>query len=280
VDANRRRIIIKMKIQLISLFLTVPFIFSHCSNNSEANTEDNSIPIINYTYINSFPHDTNSFTEGFLVHKGDLYESTGATAGLSQTKSLFGKVDLKTGEIETKVELDRNKYFGEGITFLNGKVYQLTYKSKIGFIYDASSFKKIGEFTIPTNEGWGLTTDGTNLIMSDGTNTLTFLDPDSLKVLKRISVSESGYLKDNLNELEYINGYIYANLWATNMIVKIEPKSGKVVGKIDLTLLTDEAKSIYPQSLEMNGIAYDSIADKVFVTGKMWPKIYEIKFNH
>ncbi len=278
--ANYRRIIMLMKIQLIFLILIGLMLFS-CSSNDSSNMDDNSsIPIINYTFINSFPHDTNSFTEGFLVQNGCLYESTGATAGLSQTKSLFGKVDLKTGKIETKVELDRNKYFGEGIAFLKGKVYQLTYNTKVGFIYDTISFKKIGEFIIPTAEGWGLTTDGTNLIMSDGTNTLIFLDPDSLKVVKRISVFENGYVKDNLNELEYIDGYIYANLWSTNMIVKIEPKSGKVVGKIDLTLLMDEAKSIYPQSLEMNGIAYDSVVNKIYVTGKLWPKIYEIKFSH
>ncbi len=269
-----------MKRQLIPIFLIASILYACNNNESETKNENASIPIIGYTYINSYTHDTNSFTEGFLMQNSELYESTGATAGLSQTKSLFGIVDLATGKIDVKVELDRNKYFGEGITFLNGKFYQLTYKTKVGFVYDAKTFKKIREFIIPTAEGWGLTTDGTNLIMSDGTNTLTFLDPDSLKVIKRISVSENGYVKDNLNELEYIKGYIYANLWTTDIIVKIEPKSGKVVGKIDLTLLADEAKSLNPQSLEMNGIAYDSVANKIFVTGKMWPKIYEIKFSH
>lgn len=238
------------------------------------------IPAIDYILVNSFPHDTTAFTEGLLVHDGKLYESTGATKEIPQTCSLFGVVDLKTGKIEKRVELDKQKYFGEGISFLNGKVYQLTYKNKIGFIYDASSFKKLGEFTFPGDEGWGMTTDGTSLIMSDGTHKLTYLDPNTLQATKTLSVSENGYVKEKLNELEFINGYIYTNIWMTNTIVKINPENGNVVGLLDLTSLADEAKNLYPWSQEMNGIAYDSVTDKIFVTGKMWPKIYEIKFNH
>ena len=238
------------------------------------------IPTIDYVYIKSYPHDTTSFTEGLLMHNGDLFESTGSPIELPWTKSLFGIVDLSTGKIDTKVKLDRVKYFGEGITFLNGKVFQLTYKTKVGFIYNATTFKKIGEFALPGKEGWGLTTDGTNLIMTDGTNLLTYIDPNTLQVIKAIPVSENGYVKDNLNELEYIKGYIYANIWMTNAIVKINPADGKVIGTLDLTSLTNEAKNIYSGSLEMNGIAYDSEKDKVFVTGKLWPRIYEIKFNY
>jgi glutamine cyclotransferase len=178
------------------------------------------------------------------------------------------------------VEIDKKKYFGEGITFLKGKVFQLTYKTKVGFIYDATTFKKLGEFTFPSKEGWGLTTDGEHLIMSDGTNVLTYLDPHSLQVIKTIEVSENGYAKDYLNELEMINGYIYANIWTTNTIVKIDPGNGKVLGKLDLTNLATEAKEIYNGSLEMNGIAYDSALNKIYITGKLWPKIYEIKFDH
>jgi glutaminyl-peptide cyclotransferase len=215
-----------------------------------------------------------------LIHNGDLYESTGATSDLPQTRSLFGIVDLQTGKIDTKAELDRVKYFGEGISILNGKVFQLTYKTKVGFIYDATSFKKIGEFTFPSNEGWGLTTDGINLIMSDGTHILTYLDPNTLQVIKTTAVSKNEYLQNYLNELEYINGFIYANIWTTNTIVKINPGDGKVLGVLDLTALVKEAKKIYPGSREMNGIAYDIAKDKVFVTGKLWPRIYGIKFNH
>ena len=237
------------------------------------------IPTIDFVYVKSYPHDTTSFTEGLLIHHGDLFESTGSPIELPWTKSLFGIVDLSTGKIDTKVKLDRVKYFGEGITFLNGKVFQLTYKTKVGFIYDATSFKKIGEFTFPSEEGWGMTTDGKYLIMSDGTFKLTYIDPNDFHVIKSISVTENGYIKEDLNELEYIKGYIFANIWMKNIIVKIDPTSGKVIGQIDLTPLTDECKNINPGSLEMNGIAYDSIKDKIFVTGKLWPKIYEIKIN-
>ena len=239
-----------------------------------------STPTIVFVYVKSYPHDTTSFTEGFLVYNGDLYESTGATNELLQTKSLFGIVDSLTGKIETKVELDRRKYFGEGITFLGDKVFQLTYKAKIGFIYDAVTFKEIDRFNLPSEEGWGLTTDGTDLIMSNGTSNLIFLNSKSLKVVKTLSVSDNGIKQDKLNELEFIKGYIYANVWMTNIIVKIDPQSGKVLGKLDLTTLVDEAKYYYPKSLEMNGIAFDSEADKIFVTGKLWPKYFEIDFNH
>jgi glutamine cyclotransferase len=133
------------------------------------------------------------------------------------------------------------------------------------------------EFTFPSEEGWGLTTDGANLIMSDGTYILTYLDPETLQVIKTISVTENGNAKVHLNELEYINGFIYANIWTTNTIVKINPENGKVVGIIDLNDLSLEANYLYRHSLEMNGIAYDSITNKIYVTGKLWPKIYEIE---
>jgi glutamine cyclotransferase len=269
-----------MKTRLIS-FVLVAIMITTCNNNeSETTNWNTSAPNINYTFTNYYPHDINSFTEGLLFHNGELYESTGATENLLQTKSLFGKVDLKTGKINTLVELDRTKYFGEGISFLNGKVFQLTYKNEIGFVYDAIHFKKIREFTIPTNEGWGLTNDGFNLIMSDGTNILTFIDPETLRVIKKLDVTENGFSISNLNELEYIKGYIYANIWTTNFIVKIDAKDGKIIGKLDLTILTHEARELYSNSKELNGIAYDSITDKILVTGKLWPKIYEIKFSH
>ncbi len=236
-------------------------------------------PIINYTYLNSYPHDTTSFTEGLLIHNGEFYESTGAMEGLPQTRSLFGVLDLNTGKIETKVELNSEIYFGEGITFLNGKVYQLTYKSKTGFVYDATTFSKLREFTFPSEEGWGMTTNGENLIMSDGTNTLTFLNPNTLAVVKTLAVSENGYAKDYLNELEYINGYIYANIWGTTSIAKIDIGNGNIVGEINLLSLAQDSYYNYQGSLEMNGIAYDTITDIMYVTGKMWPKVYQIKLD-
>ncbi len=265
-----------MTLRLLPIFFTV-MLLSNCNSGRETKDDpSSSIPSINYKYIKSYPHDTTSFTEGLLIHDGKLYESTGATNDLPQTRSLFGHVDLSTGKIIIKVEIDRQKYFGEGITFLAGKVYQLTYKSKIGFIYDAKTFKQIGEFTIPTKEDWGLTTNGKELIMSDGTNMLTYLDSSNLSIVKILPVTENGTATNNLNELEYFNDNIYANLWTSNTILKIDPNNGAIIGKLDLTSFASEARSIYPGSLEMNGIAYDSLSDKVFVTGKLWPKIYEI----
>lgn len=235
-------------------------------------------PEIKFTVGNQYPHDVTSFTEGFLFHDNQLFESTGATDNLPQTRSLFGIVDLKTGKIDVKAELDRNIYFGEGIVFLNGKVFQLTYKNQMGFIYDGKTYKNIGKFNYTNHEGWGLTTDGKHLIMSDGTSYLTYLDPDNFSVVKVLDVGENDYVVENLNELEYIKGFIYANIWTTSTIVKIDPNTGDVVAKMDLSPLLYESKVKNPGSLETNGIAYDSINNRVLVTGKLWPTIYEIKF--
>jgi glutamine cyclotransferase len=236
------------------------------------------IPEIKFTVEKQYPHDINSFTEGFLFHDGKLFESTGATENLPQTRSLFGIVDLKTGKIDVKAELDRNIYFGEGIVILKDKVFQVTYKNQMGFIYDAKTFKNIGKFNYTNKEGWGLTTDGKSIIMSDGTSYITYLDPDSFNATKVLDVAENNYALININELEYIKGFIYANIWMTNTIVKIDPNTGDVVGKMDLTSIAEECKTKNPGAAEMNGIAYDSISNKILVTGKLWTTIYEIKF--
>ncbi|MBS1934749.1 MAG: glutaminyl-peptide cyclotransferase [Bacteroidetes bacterium] len=246
--------------------------------NPQANSGEPTV--INYSVVNALPHDTTSFTEGFLFHDGQLYEATGHVDEVPSTRSLFGVVDLKTGKIAPKVELDKNKYFGEGIVFLNGKVYQLTYQTKIGFVYDAKTFKKLGDFTFPSAEGWGMTTDGTYLIMSDGTSNINYLDPNNFKLVKILGVTDNNGPVSNVNELEYINGYIYANVYTTNYILKIDPSSGKVVGKLDFSTLDNEAKIKYPAAKEFNGIAYDSVLKKIYVTGKLWPNIYEVQFAH
>ena len=233
-------------------------------------------PQLHYTIASRYPHDELAFTEGFLFHEGVLYESTGSPDNLPQTQSFIGSVDLKSGKINKKVELDRTIYFGEGIVFLNNKVYQLTYKNKLGFYYDAKSFKKIGQFTYENEEGWGMTTDGSSLIMSDGTHQLTYLDAFTLKPSKKITVTENDFFVQHLNELEYINGFIYANIWLTNNIVKIDPQTGKVVGKMDLSNLVYEVKSKHPAAAELNGIAFNLENKHVYVTGKMWPTIYEL----
>ena len=265
-------------IVFIVLFLAT----TACNNSDDTNAEEkkNAVPGINYATVAAFPHDTTSYTEGFLFHDGHLYESTGYDSSFPSTRSLFGIVDLKTGKIDVKSELDKYRYFGEGIVFLHDKVYQLTYKTKIGFVYDAGTFKKLGEFTFPSAEGWGLTTDGVSLIMSDGTSGMTWLDPSDFKVIKTIHVTDENGQVDNVNELEFINGFIYANVYGKNYILKVDPATGNVVGRINLSSIDDEAMHRYPGRMQMNGIAYDSVSNKIYVTGKLWPNIYEISFNH
>jgi len=257
-----------------------------CNNSNDtpaaapvANVADNTPPTLDYTVVKAYPHDTSAYTEGFLFHDGKLYESTGTEPDMpADRKSLFGTVDLATGKITPKVELDRNKYFGEGIVFLNGKVYQLTYKTKIGFVYDATTFKKLGEFTFPSAEGWGMTTDGTYLMMSDGTSNINYLDPNTFRLVKVLGVTDNNGPVSNINELELIKGYLYANQWQTNYILKIDPASGKVVGRLNLESLAEQARNQHPDAEVLNGIAYDSTTGKVYVTGKLWSSIYEIKF--
>lgn len=247
-------------------------------NNRSEKIRESSIPQLKVSFLKAYPHDINSFTEGLLFHDGKLYESTGSP-DLPNTRSILGEVDLITGKIDVKVELDREKYFGEGIVYLDDCCYQLTYKARICFVYDANSYEKIQEFTIPSDEGWGLTTDGKYLIMSDGTHKLTYLDPLSFKVVRKLSVTEDHVVKPNLNELEYVDSYIYANIWMTDEIVKIDPKDGKIIAKLDLSTYTKDAKGTNPNAEEMNGIAYNPERSSFFITGKLWPKLYEIRIE-
>jgi len=270
----------------IPLLLMLTLLACRDSSNSSGNSvsvdepaTDNAPAAISYTVLNATPHDTNSYTEGFLFHDGKLYESSGAPEGEPATRSMFGEVDPATGKIAVKAELDRKVYFGEGITFLDGKVYQLTWTNKVGFIYDAKSFKKIGQFTIPGREGWGMTTDGKDLILSDGTSNLIFMDPSTFKTIRSISVRDNNGPVGNVNELEYIKGSIYANVYQTTDILRIDPTTGKVTGKADFSKLDMEAKMKYPKAEYMNGIAYDSAKNKIYITGKLWPSIYEIRLN-
>jgi glutamine cyclotransferase len=273
----------KLKKKIIwTLILSTVFSCRNNSKSSETNAYKSApgIPLISYSVPHYFPHDTSLFTEGFLFHDGELFESTGSPNELPQTKSFIGTDNLTTGKFSQKIELDKTKYFGEGITFLDNKLFQITYKSQIGFIYDANSFRKIGQFKYNNSEGWSLTTDGKNLIMSDGTSKLTFLDPATLTPVRVLNVTQNGMPQDSLNELEYIKGFIYANVWMNNFIFKINPSTGAIVGKLDLSLLSQDARNKNPGADVLNGIAYDSISDKIYVTGKMWPNIYQINFNH
>lgn len=238
-------------------------------------------PLIPHSVVNVYPHDTNYFTEGFEFHEGQLFEASGSGSATGDGDvlypSAFGVVDLKTGKVDNKVTLDNKKYFGEGITFFKDKVYQLTYTSKVGFIYDAKTFKKIKEFAIPAKEGWGLTHDTANLIMSDGSNMLYFINPDTLRVVNILGVTDNNGPVANINELEYIDGFIYANQWETPYILKIDPSSGKVIGRVDFSDKVNEIANSHPDAREFNGIAYDKTNNKLYVTGKLWPNIYEIK---
>lgn len=243
------------------LFLTV---FA-CRNELHAAA---SAPVSGFEVVQSWPHDPNAFTQGLVYRDGKLYEGTGLNG-----QSSLREVELETGGVLRKRDLAQ-EYFGEGLDFFKGRLYQLTWRSHVGFIYDAASFQQVGQFDYPT-EGWGLTDDGTSLILSDGTSTLRFLDPQTLAVQRTVTVTDDGRQVSELNELEYIKGEVYANVWRTDQIARIDPATGKVTGWIDLTgLLKDEDRTGNEDVL--NGIAYDSAQDRLIVTGKRWPKMFQI----
>ncbi len=268
-----------MKPILFSLLTLL--ILSACGNgssNEEKEPEEVAGPVtpaIKYEEVDYFLHDTSLFTEGLLMHNGQLFESTGSPD--KGRISLIGINDLKTGHFIKKIALPHDSLFGEGIVFFKDKLYQLTYHNHIGFIYDASTYKKLGQFPIP-KEGWGLTTDNNSIIMSDGTDTLNYVHADGFTIYKKLPVTENGVKRDSLNELEYIKGYIYANIWLTNNIVKINPADGKVVAKLDLSTLAFKA-ALTTGGDALNGIAYDSTTDHIYVTGKFWPHIHELKLS-
>jgi len=225
-------------------------------------------PTDTFRILNRSPHDSAAFTEGLVYADGGFYESTGLN-GMSSLR----KVDAETGQVLASLPLDP-AYFGEGLTLFGGKLIQLTWQSHIGFVYDLQCFCLERTFTYD-GEGWGLTHDDRFLIMSDGTARIRFLDPATFAVVRTISVADHGQPLTNLNELEYINGEIYANVWLTDRIVRLDPTLGAILGWIDLTgLLPDTDRS--PSVAELNGIAYDTATDRLFVTGKNWPAIFQI----
>ena len=234
---------------------------------------------LSYTIINQYPHNTNSFTQGLFFYGDTLYESTGSPDYLPQTQSVLGPLDLATGNIDVKAKLDRDIYFGEGSTILNNKIYQLTYKNQKGFVYDAKTFEQIQTFDFESKEGWGLTNDGENLIMSDGTSRLTYLSPENFQVIKTLEVKRENIAQRSLNELEYIKGFIYANIYQTNQIVKINPDNGEILGVLDLSGIVVQTREKDPNIAQLNGIAYRASTDTVFITGKLWPQIYEIQLK-
>jgi len=227
------------------------------------------VPTYTYKIKNSWPHDRRAYTQGLIFLDGILWESTGQYGASS-----LRKVELKTGKVIKHISVPKD-YFAEGMTVLHNKVFQLTWQEHKGFIYDPTTFQKQGEFSY-TGEGWGLTHDGESLIMSDGTDQIRFLDPSNFKITRTVNVTDRGAPVDQLNELEYIDGEIYANIYMTDRIARIEPKTGNILGWIDLTGLLASKDRKGGEDV-LNGIAYDEAGKRLFVTGKMWPKLFEIE---
>lgn len=226
-------------------------------------------PVYGYRIVNTYPHDPGAFTQGLIFHDGFLYEGTGLHGASS-----LRKVELKTGKVLKRRDLPE-KYFGEGVSLCGNNLIQLTYQSHIGFIYDLK-LQQVGSFNYAT-EGWGLTCDGDNLILSDGTATLRWLDAKTFKVVKQVTVTDRGRPVGHLNELEFVQGEIFANIWQTDYIARISPATGQVTGWIDLRGLSRLARAEGATIDVLNGIAYDERGDRLFVTGKFWPKLFEIQ---
>jgi glutamine cyclotransferase len=226
------------------------------------------IPVLTVKLVRTYPHDPHAFTQGLEYYGGYLYESTGIAG-----QSTLRKVALDTGQVIQKVSLPSD-YFGEGLTIFRGKIYQLTWLSKKGFVYNLRTFRQVTEFPYDT-EGWGLTHDDRSLIMSDGTNKIRYIDPVSFAVTRTIELYAEGQDVANLNELEYVKGEILANIWHSTRIARVDPNSGQIVAWIDLSSIA--AKEPHREEEVLNGIAYDKAADRLFVTGKKWSKLYEIK---
>lgn len=229
------------------------------------------IPLYSYEIVHVYPHDPRAFTQGLIYDQGYLYESTGLRG-----ESSLRQVALNTGEV-LKIQHLPPRYFGEGLTLRNNQLIQLTWQEHKGFIYDRQSFEIIKNFTYDT-EGWGLTHDDTHLIMSDGSDILYFLDPITFTPVKQLKVRDRRLPITRLNELEYINGEIWANIWASNCIARIAPKTGKVNAWINLKGLRSVDLASNPNAV-LNGIAYDPQGERLFVTGKLWPHLFEIKLT-
>lgn len=257
---------------------------------NNAKTASTPVPVYGYEVVKSYPHDGNAFTQGLFFHNGSLYESTG-----ERGESTIRKVELETGKVLQKWDLPRED-FGEGSTVIGDKIYMITWQNGIGRVFDLRDFKLLREFSYQ-GEGWGLTTDGTNLIMSQGTHVIKTLDPETFKQVKTIPVMrEDGRPLMNINELEWVKGEIWANIWHSerseilgkpNHIARIDPVTGKLLGWINLQGISPDDQpppnsgdDYHPKAENtLNGIAYDAAGDRIFVTGKNWKKLYEIKLT-
>ncbi|MDD4446485.1 MAG: glutaminyl-peptide cyclotransferase [Methanothrix sp.] len=253
---------------ILTIVLWAAMVFA--AQGSSDLVQEETIPLFGYEIINVYPHSSMAFTQGLVYDDGLLYEGTGLYG-----RSKLCRVELATGRILDQKNLD-SSLFGEGIALWKDRIIQLTWQSGLGLVYGKENMTEIGNFSYQT-EGWGITTDNKSLIMSDGTDVLHILDPESFKELGRILVTANGKPLQGLNELEYIKGQIYANVWPTNWIAIISPESGEVKGKINLQGILQESDLQGSRVDVLNGIAYDASGDRLFVTGKLWPKLFEIK---
>ena len=275
VDAKlnaRKKVHFRQRLWFLAFFVvSVTCLNCKPANTASRNITNGVVPTYGYEVIRSYPHDPDAYTQGLVFDDGELLESTGRNG-----KSSLRRVDLETGQVLTKI-LVPEQYFAEGIALLNEKIYQLTWQHQLCFVYDHQTFKKIGQFSYE-GEGWGLTTDGHSLILSDGTSRLRFLSPDTFQVTRTVNVTDHKNAVRELNELEYVKGQIYANVWHEQRIAVIDPQSGKVTSWIDLKGLISTSE-VSDEEGVLNGIAYDDKTDRLFVTGKLWPKLFEIKIK-
>lgn len=242
------------------------------AEGSDSESGDSLHEVARYTYeiIGSYPHDPDAFTQGLAIENGILYEGTGLYG-----KSSLRRVDLQTGEV-TQLHRLPASLFGEGITVIGNRIIQLTWKSKFGLVYDKNTFKLLKVFRYQ-GEGWGITHDGDSLIMSDGTDTIRFLHPETFKEKRRIKVKDEQGPLMSLNELEYVEGSIFANVWKTDRIAIIDPETGRVTGWVDLAgVMPGDRKRDEGENV-LNGIAYEADSKALYVTGKLWPKLFQIK---
>jgi glutamine cyclotransferase len=268
-----------------AVFCLLLIFISACNNSSTNTTTDDNAnpppPMISFSIVKVYPHDTSSYTQGLQWYNNNLYEGTG-----DYTHSKLLKTDLASGKILQQIKTSTDStVFGEGITVFNNKIYELTWKTHKVYVYDINTFKKINEFDWPF-EGWGLTNNGKELIVSTGSSILYFVDPENFKILRQVNVTDNNGPVSALNELEYVNGFIYANIYETDYIVKINPENGNIAGKIDCSNLLQKSGVNYNSSnysantgYVLNGIAYDSAKQSFYITGKMWPALFEIKLN-
>lgn len=268
-----------------TLFLLVLLLLTSCGNSPPPARPSNSanapaktaLPVYTYDVVKSYPHDPTAFTQGLVFYNGFLYEGTGGKEGDTFFSSLR-KVEIESGKILQKRDISR-EYFGEGITIHNDKIYQLTWREQTAFVYNLEDFSPVREFRY-SGQGWGLTDNGTDFFMSDGTHVIRVLDPETFQVKRTIVVNdETGNPLMQLNELEWVKGEIWANVWQSTSIARIDPANGKLLGRIDLKPIMDEEQKQNPKADVLNGIAYDEAGDRIFVTGKMWRRLFEIKLK-